>query len=203
MTDVRHSNYTHERSRIQTGDILLFSGTGPISQGIKKGSRSNWSHVAMAVRSENPDIVMVYQSTTLSKAKDLHYGEPRQGVQINLLSETVSIYPGQIAVRYLETLRTPEMMRQLESLRIELRGHPYEQDKCELFKALYDGPFGHNEEDLSSLFCSELVAEVYQRWGLISEDLSSNEFIPKDFSTEKPIELLKGATLSDEVFLKI
>jgi hypothetical protein len=41
---------------------------------------------------------------------------------------------------------------------------------------------GINKEDLSSLFCSELVAEAYQKMGLLTEQLPSNEYIPKDFS---------------------
>jgi len=51
----------------------------------------------------------------------------------------------------------------------------------ELLKSAYDGPFGKNEEDLSSLFCSELVAEAYQRLGLLTEGTPSNEFTPADF----------------------
>ena len=84
------------------------------------------------------------------------------------------------------------------------RGEEPIRRSIELFKAAYDGWFGQNEEDLSSLFCSELVAEAYQRMGLISDGkkaLPSNEFTPKDFSSEaaKPLKLRKKAKLKKEV----
>jgi hypothetical protein len=52
---------------------------------------------------------------------------------------------------------------------------------------------------LSSLFCSELVAEVYQKMGLLTEKLPSNEYIPKDFSTEKSLSLELGYSLQKEI----
>ena len=77
----------------------------------------------------------------------------------------------------------------------------------ELIKAAYDGWLGENQEDLSSLFCSELVAESYQRMGLLSSAssaLPSNEFTPKDFSSDgkPPLKLLKNAKLAKEIFVK-
>jgi hypothetical protein len=57
-------------------------------------------------------------------------------------------------------------------------------------------------EDLTSLFCSELVAEAYQRLGLLDESTPSNEFTPADFSEAEGLVLLKGQ-LGKETFLKI
>lgn len=190
------------RKEIDTGDILLFSGTGPISNGIKAGSLSKWSHVGVAIYSPELDVLLAYQSTTLSKIKDYTDGIHKQGVQVNLLSDVLNTYKGEVAVRNLDVHRTPEMLRVLSYFRREMKGRPYEQSKIELIKSVYDGPFGVNIEDLSSLFCSELVAELYQRWGLISEDIPSNEFVPANFAPESGLELLRGATLSDVVYLK-
>lgn len=77
------------------------------------------------------------------------------------------------------------MVLALNNFRHEISGRPYETNKIELLKAAYDGLFGDNKEDLSSLFCSELIAEAYQKMGLLTEKLPSNEYIPKDFSEEK------------------
>ena len=87
------------------------------------------------------------------------------------------------------------------ALRREVAGREYEQDTLELIKAAYDGPFGHNEEDISSLFCSELVAEAYQRLGLLSEEKPSNEYTPADFSEKRDIALLAGS-LGPEIVIK-
>ena len=69
-----------------------------------------------------------------------------------------------------------------------------------MIKAAYDGPLGHNQEDLSSLFCSELVAEAYQRLGLLPkppQGLPSNEYTPRDFA--KNIDLQNNASLETAI----
>lgn len=81
-----------------------------------------------------------------------------------------------------------------------MAGREYEQDQIELIKAAYDGPLGRNSEDLTSLFCSELVAEAYQRLGLLSEEKPSNEYTPAEFSEKRQLKLLKGS-LGKEIFL--
>ena len=93
-------------------------------------------------------------------------------------------------------------IRKLMDLRKELRGKHYERSKVELFKSAYDGPFGHNKEDLSSIFCSELVAEAYQRLSLLTEKKSSNEYTPADFSEKRMKELQGDFYLSKEITLK-
>ena len=94
-----------------------------------------------------------------------------------------------------------ENVKDLMQLRKELAGKEYEKDTLELIKAAYDGPFGHNEEDLSSLFCSELVAEAYQRLGLLNNEKPSNEYTPADFSEKRGLELLRGK-LEPEMIIK-
>jgi hypothetical protein len=74
----------------------------------------------------------------------------------------------------------------------------------------------HNKEDLTTLFCSELVAEAYGELGILELDdyTPSNEFTPADFSRinehiqsgperEKLNNLKKGAYLDEEIFVHI
>jgi hypothetical protein len=84
-------------------------------------------------------------------------------------------------------------------LKRSLENRPYEKNKIELIKAAYDGPMGDNDKNLSSLFCSELVAEAYQCLGLLSAEPPSNEYTPKDFAEEANLELLGGASLGKEI----
>ena len=155
----------------------------------------------MVLRLIEWDAVLLWESTTLSNIADVESGKERKGVQIVPLSERIKKYDGEISVRMLDQKPTPEMHKELSLLREEVKGRPYEKSKIELFKAAYDGPFGRNNEDLSSLFCSELVAEAYQRMGLLSEDKASNEYTPKDFSDAEKLKLLKGE-LSKEILIK-
>ena len=94
------------------------------------------------------------------------------------------------------------MLETLSSFRQEMKHRSFEKSKLEIIKAVYDGPFGKNETDLSSLFCSELIAEAYQRMGLLDSSLPSNEFTPKDFSEKGSLKLLLGASLGHEIYLK-
>lgn len=74
----------------------------------------------------------------------------------------------------------------------EVIGRPYKQDWIQLVRASYNA---NEEDDLSSLFCSQLIAAAYQRFGLISKEVCSNNFVPSDFATHFQGEL-KGARMS-------
>ena len=200
--------YTQIRNKLETGDIVLFSGKGGISAGIKWFTISKWSHVGMVVRLPDWNMVLLWESTTLSNIADVMDGKAKQGVQLVALSERLRTYGGEAAIRRLSVKRTAAMNNALMKLRQEVKGRPYEKSKVELVKAAYDGWWGENTENLSSLFCSELVAEAYQRMGLLSNAkraLASNEFTPKDFSAaaDPALKLLKNARLGKEVGVTI
>jgi hypothetical protein len=201
------ASYDEVREKLDTGDIVLFSGKGLISMGLKIGSLCTWSHVAMVVRVKEPDVALLYQTTPVCKAKDFFEGVLKNGVQVNVMSEAVNGYNGKVAVRHLSVVRTPEMLNALSRFRQEVRNRPYEEHIIQMVKAVWDGPLGHVEEDLSSLFCSELVAEAYQRMGLLPSNESGgspcSEYTPKNFSTEGGgLELLLGATLGKEIVIR-
>jgi hypothetical protein len=196
------ATYNEVRKRLKTGDVVLFSGKGGISHGIKLVTNSKWSHVGMVLRLPDSKAVFLWESTTLSDLRDAIDKKTKKGVQLVLLSDRLRTYDGEVKVRHLRNYQVGkrEYMKLME-LREQVRNRPYEKDKLELIKAAYDGPLGHNEEDLSSLFCSELVAEAYQRMGLLKEPpkgLPSNEYTPKDFSERKGLVLEKGASLGKE-----
>ncbi|NQV35406.1 MAG: hypothetical protein HQ515_22120 [Phycisphaeraceae bacterium] len=195
--------YGKVRPALKTGDIVLFSGKGGISTGIKWFTDSKWSHVGMVLRLPEWDAVLLWESTTLGNIADVESGKEHKGVQLVPLSERIQKYQGEASIRLLDIERTPEMLKKLSLLRAEVKGRQYEKHKIELFKAAYDGPFGANREDLSSLFCSEMVAEAYQRMGLLSEKKASNEYTPRDFCDKAKVKLklLKGAKLAKEVLV--
>lgn len=195
-------NYNNLRDSLKTGDIILFSGKGLLSTGIKIGSSCHWSHVGMIVRFNKPDVVLLYQSSPLSKVHDYTHRAPKPGVQINVFSETCEHYDGDIALRRLNYDLSDTMLDALSSFRQEMKHRSFETSTLEIIKAAYDGPLGNNEEDLSSLFCSELIAAAYQRMGLINYQLPSNEFTPRDFSEKGSLPLLLGASLGREIRLK-
>lgn len=198
--------YQDIRDQLKTGDILLFSGKSGISDGIKFFTLSKWSHVGMVYRFESPldpkGSIFCWESTTLSNIEDADTGKLTKGVQRVELSERLERCFAQgyeINVRRLSKALTDEMVVALNNFRHEVSGRPYEKNKIELIKAAWDGPLGENKEDLSSLFCSELVAEAYQRMELLNENTPSDEYIPKDFSSERRLQLQLGYLLGNEI----
>ncbi len=205
--------YSDMRQNLKTGDIVLFGGRGLISTGIKWLTRSKYSHVGMVLNLPVHDmsnlpvsnVVLLWESTTLSKISDVVSGRARRGVQLVPLSERIKSYNGDIiAVRPLQYAKfNAEQMLRLHKLRHNVAGRPYEQSKIELLRSAIDiGP--DQPEDLSSLFCSELVAEAYQEMGLLSSIKPSNEYTPRDFSSEgsEPLYLYRGAKLGQEVIIE-
>lgn len=199
--------YDWMRDELRTGDIVLFSGTGLISMGIQFASRSPWSHVGMVIKDEEWDMLLLWESTTLSKVKDVESRNQRQGVAIRPLSARIRDYPsGRVAFRRLLDVEMTSTIRQaLIGLRKEIKGRDYEQSKIELMKSAYDGIFGDNEEDLSSIFCSELVAEALQRMGVLKEHdeqggYPSNEYTPADFAKDNIMGHKNGA-FSDLIYV--
>ncbi len=184
-------SYDSLRPHIDTGDIVLFSGKGGVSAGIKWLTRSDWSHVGMALRPADPDVILLWESALLNDAEEAETGQI-SGVQLTPLRRRIAGYDGDIAIRNLEVERTPAMYEALNGLRQEVKGRPYEKSRLQLLRSAYDGPFGNNHEDLSSLFCSELIAEAYQRMGLLPETPHASEYTPRDFSDAGGLVLLKG-----------
>ena len=197
------NNYQKNRENIKTGDIVLFSGEGFVSAGIQKFTGSKWSHVGMVVKFDEWDFVQIWESTTLSDVKDLVSGKFTKGVQLVPLSMRIDNYEGDIAVRHLAVNRSG-MIDVLSKLRHEFNGTPYEESEIELIKSAYDGLLGANERDVSSLFCSELVAEAYMSMGLLSKlHQPSNEYTPADFGENGIVDslILNGAGLSEEIYI--
>ncbi len=193
--------YNLIRSELKTGDLILFSGRSRISYVIRAGSMSKWSHVGLVLRVEPYDFVTLWETPGV-RLKDLDTGEYHKGVMLVPLSIRLATYDGEFGLRRLEGgVLSQNSLNELMALRKRLQKVPYEKNKWEVFRAAYDGIFGDNEEDLSSLFCSELVAEAYQSLGLLPQDLPSNEYTPADFSQNRMKKLLGGFSLSDEILL--
>jgi hypothetical protein len=195
-----YKTYKHQ---LKYGDIILFSGEAGESDVVKIPTNSKWSHVGI-----------IYKEATDTHDAIILEATPKHGVRIMYLGNKVKHYDGDISIRHLIVKRDESMKTALKNLYRELKGRPYESADFkglrELANAgidLFDKDSGHtlNHKNLSKIFCSELVAEAYQRMGLLSISnplYPSNEFTPKDFSAEKELDLLKGELLRELIVKK-
>ena len=141
---------------------------------------------------------------------DIESGDVQTGVELlPLRNKIFSGWYDRVAIRRLTGIdekKREEMYKLLLQFRKEVQGRPYETSKIELilsaidFKEEYLSFLSNTKEDLSSLFCSELVAEAYKRMGLLVTDKLSNEFTPDDFSSKnkKHIDLTMGQLENEE-----
>lgn len=163
---------------LDTGDILLFSGNTLFSKAIKLVTRSHWSHIGMVLKDDD-GLLYCFESDN-EPIKDI----PEIGVRKVPLKYKIETYDGEIAIRMLEVpeLKQTILREEIKQLCNQFKNIPYEKHFLELIKSAYDGPFGENKEDLTSIFCSELIASIYQKCGLLNWDIPSNEYTPANFS---------------------
>lgn len=176
--------------RMDTGDVILFNSSHLLSYGTKLFTWSQWDHVAVVVRTIKNRLKLLEVTSDGVGYYDLDE-------RIDFLA-TVS----KIGVRFLTADRTPKMHDAIWEYVDEVKGRPFKQDLMEMVNAAQKR---HNEEDQSSLFCSQLVAAAYQRMGLMSTERSSNEFIPKDWASKKntTLGLKPGVHLNRKLIFKV
>jgi hypothetical protein len=191
--------YKNIKGDIKTFDIFLFSGRGKFSAVIECTSSSKYSHVGIAVNGRDlekmefrpkyafdPDGLYLFHSNkgSVDGTIDIFSGEDASGVQINSLGSVLSNYNGKCFYRPLTLKhdRSHYLKKLGEVIRRNI-GKPYEDSFIELCFALF--PCNCQSTDTDTIFCSELVAEVYIDTGIFTEDSDdSNNYTPVDFSEE-------------------
>ena len=181
--------YKDIRGQLKTGDVLLFSGTGLISSLVQWWTGSKWSHVALVVKSEDIDAVFCFESTTISSVLDITTGSKARGVQLTPLSSRIKSVKGEVYIKRLEKELFPEQKKAFFKLMINFRGRGYESDKMQLLRG-----GANTKEDLSTIFCSELVAATLKGCGLLDESRASNSYYPKAFAG--PLQLIDNSLLA-------
>lgn len=165
------------------GDVLLYSDQHPAHLTQQRRTGCRWGQVALVVQFKEDDRLRVFELTRLSPCRDVLLGVPVEGVQISDLRTRLRLYKGKVAVRRLYPPLNNSQIRCLRTFVKRVHGRPFNLNKRVAVKAAYRT---NAQGDSSTFFCSELVAEAYQRVGLLPAPptgLSSNNYIPADFSS--------------------
>ncbi|MDQ8037717.1 MAG: hypothetical protein REI12_09855 [Pedobacter sp.] len=177
---------------LQTGDLVLFSGRTFSARLVQLFTGSYWSHVGIVLRlPEHGNVPLLWEATRASKLTDIHKGRSFDGVQLVSLAEKVASYPGEVVVRRLVGTETAQRRyRRIKPLVRQWAALPY----CNfVFKQLVAWWRGHEAAAWQrGGFCSEFVAEVYKHLQLLPADKRSMDYVPRDFSPEAPLPLLRG-----------
>ena len=202
---VRSASLEELLPRLGTGDIVLFSGKSTPSSIVKRLTWSRWNHVGMVLRLPERGRPVLWESMHRASVPDAIDGKADSGVHCPDLEQRLRSDTADMAVRQLSRPVTDDMQARVDALRDELWRRPYERSFLELARSAFGFLLGRNaREDLSSVFCSELVAEAYQAMGLLPEVVkNSNEFTPAAFAEEGDLELLDGWSLGPEIVVDV
>jgi len=201
--------YSKIKDKLLTGDLVLFSGQYSISKLVERLEHSRWSHIAMVVRIPELEEPLLWESTALTNLPDQIYHDNKTGPKIVDLKERLLTYGKDVvpyaapvyAVRQLEVERTEGMMSALNSLFTSLHGIP-NPGQWKMIAEVLEGKLFNIHSKLDNYTCGELVAESYITMGLLNDKKAINGYMPKDFSTDGTLKLLKGK-LYDELLINI
>jgi hypothetical protein len=189
---------------VACGDVLLISGRTAMHLRSAEITGCNWTQLAMVYCDAGTSQPLVFQATMFPSCPDVRRGLIFQGVQLVPLANLLRSFDSGVAVRKLRPSLSIEQLAKLTAFIDQVYGRPFCCSKKVSVGALHRR---NKPSDGASFFCSELVAEAYQRLELLPsppEGRSSNNFIPADFCNTYSNALLPlraGITLSEEQLL--
>lgn len=179
--------------RLSTGDIVLFHNScSIINKFIQLGTRSEWTHVGVIVHQVNlyphrgpmlletnrsfDDNLVDISTNTIVKAGSRVVDLRERLMLAN--DENISFF------KLHGPPQNPEIQEvKVQRLMAEYTLLPYEKNLPELILSAIDfGRYTENKSNLSTQFCSELVAHFLQEMQILSRRLPPNEYVPGDFA---------------------
>jgi hypothetical protein len=190
----------------QEGDLIMFSGKRAADRCLRCMLNSEFNHIGLVVRQSSDDVLQVLEATAegvacfhLRWCVDVVTWAWKQHRFNKIAVRRLSVDGRPLAAdRRVEQSRAEHSTAQHASRsrpyampcyarRVELRkyvarmvGRQYERNPTSMVKAFLGVP---QEDDLSSVFCSELVAGAYQAVGVLPDSPSANAYLPPDFAS--------------------
>eukprot|EP01102_Stenamoeba_stenopodia_P010770 TRINITY_DN3270_c0_g1_i1.p1 TRINITY_DN3270_c0_g1~~TRINITY_DN3270_c0_g1_i1.p1 ORF type:complete len:730 (-),score=170.61 TRINITY_DN3270_c0_g1_i1:73-2262(-) len=164
--------------RADVGDLFLMSSTMTWALAQKIATWSDWDHVGLAVRAKGKRGLRLLEATS-------------EGVVIYNLNSALKTYRthAKVGFRRLRQERTQNMLELFLSFVEDMKGKPYNSSLMQMWRAARGGL--NTQNDMTSAFCSQLVAAAYQSVGVISIDDPANNFLPYDFAQTARGKLLR------------
>ena len=185
----RHESISDKdfRMRVTTGDIVLFRSKNLTAKLMRGLTRSQYDHVALALRYESGDIALL--EATNNEGVNIVYWEDFY------FNDWFREYD-RIVFRHLEVHRTDQMVAELENFLEATLGKKYGISAKKIFSR-----FRNSEDDTEEkFFCSELVAAAYRQIGVLAESIAPSTIWPGDFSgTSTKLHLVKARLCPEQV----
>ena len=177
--------------RLNWGDVVLFNLKSLSGQLVSAATASSWDHVGI-VYEQDGKLFLLEAVAGGVQALELN------GRVLDALNAGAKV-----GFRRLSVTRSPELKAELWSFAVGMTGRSYKKSVGQLVSSRW----GRNKaDDLSSVFCSELVAAALKQLALLPESCVTSNVLPKDFlSGDLPLcngaSFLPLVSYSSRVFL--
>lgn len=205
---LKYVNINEFLKECDNGDIILMCGNTRGERGCRWVTNCKFSHVAIVFRETNENgesVPYIWESDLGCKSKD--------GPRIMRLDDKLRNYHGykNLSWRKLKcdagTPVSRPTTQDIMNIVGEMRDYKFDIRMLKWFTS--SGllkPFHHLFYDETKKFCSELVAETFQKLGVFKNmnDLSSKHacwYSPKNFDNKDIIGLRKGYSFGDHLFV--
>lgn len=159
--------YAAIRGVIRSGDLLLCSGSSPMSRMIQAATDSPWSHVGFVMRLDTLDRVMVLESVESIGVRACTLGS-----YVADYNGTGNPYPGRLVLaRHTHVdLQDEASSHAFSRIALDLLGYPYgTRDILDITVRIVGGKLGMAVRPVRrdrTFICSEFVALVYESIGV-------------------------------------
>ena len=182
---LEQQKYHHIREQMRPGDIIAFGGNSLFSRWTNLTTRSAVTHIAIVMQTKMRDEA---SGRYFNQVMEATVYDGKKGVMTNRLSERVHTYDGDMWWLPLgESARDmfEQNKHEFFNFMFDQEGKAY--DVLQLFGSAVDaldshpilGSISYNQEDFSSWFCSELIAEGLETAGIINS-VNASEVTPVD-----------------------
>lgn len=182
LPNIPTQSYSDLHPKIQSGDILLCSGSSFFSNMIKQATNSIWSHVAFILRLDQIDRIMVLESVESIGVRAVTLNS-----YLANYNGTGKAYPGKMMLARHQKIK-PENIPKLSREATDLLGYPYDnQEIIRIAARIGLGPLAANsarEETTSprEFICSEYAYTCFKSIGISIEYEQAGYITPADFA---------------------
>ena len=180
---------------LETGDIILFRGTGIIATFLEYFGKSKYSHVGVILK--NPkflndkleDGIYILESS-YNNTPDVEENKLKLGVQIHRLDDVIPEFGTNSAyIRKVNCIRDEKFYEKLSNIHKEIHNKPYDLNVFDWISAKYNLYKEVNSDPLykqtKEFWCSALVCYIFYELGMIKQDINWTLMAPREFSSDE------------------
>ncbi len=201
------NNFIKDIHLIRTGDILLFSNMSHTSMGIRLTTSSMWNHVGVAVWFGSHETMKLYPGYLDTQSGEqigrireepmrLYCFESNNNAVYDRISNTftdgVRLVPidtllnryDYIAWRPVRFIRDVVFYQRLWAFIEDYCGQKYHKDRMRMVLSALNLHLDDKEPKGNDVFCSQLVARMFQYFKLLPENPPAYTYLPRHFASD-------------------